>query len=479
MDFKTKPFQHQLAEFERSKALPARAFLWEQGCGKTKPIIDTSAHLYEGGEITGMLVLAPNGVHSNWVKDELPTHMPDAVMERTRVFWWRTSKAGNKSHAEELQAFFRHDGLKVLCMSYDAMMTEAGAAAAKRLLTTCRCLMVCDESHRIKTPGSKRTIRVRAAGKYAPYRRIATGTLVDDTPFDTYSQIDFVSPGAWAPLGISGAESFRSYFGVFVKRTLANGTSFDEVVDFRNLQDMKRIIDQYGSRLLKADVLDLPPKLYSKHYFDLSPAQAKLYKKLRDEFVAEFPDGATITAERAITRLLRLQQCTSGYLPADAEEDLRPLEADNPRIRALRNVVEDVTGKFIVVGKYDVDIDGCVAALRADGIETVVIDGRVDDDEREAAKLALQKGSARALVCKPMEGLTLHAAETMIFFNNGFHLRPRLQAEDRAHRIGQKNPVKYIDIVASGTVDERILASLRKKAVLAGTVQGDALREWI
>jgi hypothetical protein len=474
--FKTQPFKHQLAEFELSRRLPARALLWEQGCGKTKPIIDTSAYLWDAGEITGHLVLAPNGVHSNWVHDELPAHLSCEA----KVLWWRSSKAETKWFREEVEVFLKYPGLKVLCMSYDAIMTDYGAKIARRFLTSNRCLFTCDESHRIKKPGAKRTMRVRAAGKYAPYRRIATGTIVDDTPFDVYSQLDFVHPGIWQQLGIQDAATFRSYFGVFrAGFNYSTGQHFEQVIGFRNLSEMKQVLDSVGSRLMKKDVLDLPPKLYSKFYFELSPAQARLYKQLAEDMRATLPDGANVTADLAITQLLRFQQCVSGYLPADREEDLRPIEANNPRIRALREVVEDVTGKFIVVGKYDIDIDTIAATLREDGIETVVVDGRTDDDDREAAKKAFQKGSARAFVMKPMEGLTLTAGSTMIFYDNGFHLRPRLQAEDRAHRIGTLDPVKYIDIVAQGTVDERIIERLRQKQEMAGVVQGDEVKAWI
>lgn len=458
--------------------------------GKTKPVIDTGAWLYDVREITGMVVLAPNGVHSNWVHDELPAHLPDSVAERTRIVWWRTSKAGTKAFAAELDAAMKHDGFVIVCMSYDALMTDLGAKFVKKLLEKRRCLVACDESHRCKNPGSKRTKRVLAMGKYAPYRRILTGTLVDDTPFDVDSQIRFVEPSAWYPLGIRDAVSFRTYFGVFAKgqRFLRNDEKtglpvfqeYETVVSFRNLGDMKEVIGRYGSRLLKSDVLDLPPKVYSKYYFDISPAQRRLYKALSEEYFAQLPSGGTVTAELAITRLLRFQQIVSGYIPADLEENLRPIEEDNPRIRALRDVAKDVTGKFIVSCKYDIDVDTSAAALREDGFEVVVVDGRTGDEERERAKAAFQRGSAQVFVCKPMEGLTLHAADTMIFFNNGFHLRPRLQMEDRAHRIGLDHPVKYIDIVATDTVDDKkIIPSLRNKREWAALVQGDELKEWI
>ncbi len=104
IEFKTKPFAHQLEEFDAHKEDPAWGLLWEPGCGKTWPVLNEAAHLESVGAIKGMMVLAPNGVHRNWAVDQIPAHLPDELAERTRVVLWQTSKAGTKWHQEAAEA---------------------------------------------------------------------------------------------------------------------------------------------------------------------------------------------------------------------------------------------------------------------------------------------------------------------------------------------------------------------------------------
>src|SRR5258705_252281 len=172
VDFKTQPFPHQLKEFEDSKDKTSWGLFHEMGLGKTKVTIDTVAHLHQAGKINGLLVLAPNGVHRNWITDEIPDHMPLESSDRMRMHLWMTSKAATQKHANsarDLAHYTAPDALAVLCMSYDAIMTEIGRDFAKQFLTNRQCMYVLDESPRIKTPGAARTKRVLASAAHAPY----------------------------------------------------------------------------------------------------------------------------------------------------------------------------------------------------------------------------------------------------------------------------------------------------------------------
>lgn len=482
--FKVKPFAHQLKEFKDGCSEEGRGLFWEPGCGKSAPVLDQAAALYLGDEIEGLFILAPNGAHTNWVRDLIPTHLADVVAEKARVLHWRTNKTGTRWFQQEANEFLAYrDGLTILVMSMNALRTKVGGEFVKRYITSRRCMGITDELHHIKTPGSKRTIRVLAMGKYLPYRRGLTGSIVDDKPFDVYAPVKFINPAAWRPLGIQDAAAFRAYFGVWEKGyNSSTRKEYDQLVTYCNLDDMHEVIRSVGTLLFKKDVLDLPPKLYSTHYFEISPAQRRIYNDLRREFITEVPQGGTLTADLAIVRMTRFQQIVSGYVPSDREEELKPIDESPPRIRALLDCVEGVEGKAIIWGKYDVDVDLVAKALRAEGHETVTYDGRTSDDDRDTAKERFQNGDARFFVGKPScagESLTLHAATTVIYYNNGFHLRPRLQSEDRAHRIGQKHPVRYIDLTASDTIDERIVASLRMKKAMAHKVTGADLEKWI
>jgi len=510
-DYKTKPLPHQAAEFELTRDLKNRALWWEMGCGKTKPMIDTAAWLFLRGEITGVLVLAPKGVAPNWARDELDKHLPDAVRRRTRVLLWDSGKAGTKYYQQEVERALAHDGLLFVCMSYNGIMTEVAPGAekpmhvrklrkgrelAKELLTSRRCMMILDESPRIKDPGTKTAKRVQAASPYAAYRRVLSGTPIDNSPFDAYSQIQFLDPFYWQKHGCKGWPAFKAKYGDWVTRLIApqlcphpkelrpgcGCRTFPDLVRYKNLDDLGHVLREVGSRLRKDEVLDLPPKMYELRRFDLAPKQQQLYEQIRREFMATLADGSLVTAPLVITQLLRLQQITSGYITND---DGAMVLADdrNPRVDLLADTLADIPHKSIVWAKFKEDFAQIGARLLREEIPYVEFYGATSEAARAEAKLRFQEDpSVRVFLGNPAcagEGLTLTAAQTVLYYNTTYRLAHRLQSEDRAHRIGQEHPVLYIDLVADRTVDEKIIGALREKKDLADLILGDPRGNWI
>lgn len=498
----TQPFPHQGPEFESTRDKPHWGLFWEMGVAKTKVIIDTASWLWLQGKIDGVLVIAPEGVHQQWVLDEIPDHMPLIVQDSLDTIVWSTAKQKNKGWRKIWEAFRDRPvsaGLSVMTMTYDSLMTQRvagdekglqkGANAAKAFLEGRRILFVLDESTRIKTPGTKITKRLLAMAKYAPIRRVMNGTPVADSPFNSYAQIKFLNPDAWKFLGIRDASGFRTYFGVFDRKYNAKQRRyFDEIVGYKNLDVMAKVVAEHGSRLLKKDVFpNLPPKLYSSHYFEMTPKQNRTYQELAKKFMTWLDTGELVTADLAIVRQTRLQQITSGYLPADDDEELTPLvlPKDNPRLKLLIDLLQDVSGKVIVWAKYDIDVDLIAEAIREKfGWNIVTWDGRTSRDDRSTAKARfVDPNGARAFIAKASSsagrGLNLQVADTVVYYNNSFVLDDRLQSEDRAHRPGIHHPVKYIDLIAKGTIDEHILRSLRNKRNVAALVTGDELSPWV
>lgn len=483
--FKLPPFKHQKDTWDKSKDFTNYAILWEQGTGKSKVTIDTACHQYIQGNIDAVLVVAPNGVHYNWTSDEIPTHCPDNIYEHGMSFCFQTKKKSTIAHKKACKEIVGYKGgLKWLTMSYDAIMTKEGRAVAKNFLVNNRVFYILDEAQRIKTPRAKRSMAIVASGKYAVSRRILSGTPVANSPFDVYNLMRFLDEDFWKPYGFSSFVVFRYYFGIFRKMVNpATGRNFDMLLDYANLDKLNEIIRDVSSRVTKEAVLDLPPKLYSKRYFDLSPGQNRCYETLKEEFMILLQDGQTITAPLAITRLLRLQQVTCGYLPIDdSDGELIMIDDKNERLKVLKEIIEDTEGKTIIWARFTKDIDLIMELLEKMDRKPVRYDGSTDDDARAKAKEDFQKGDATDFVASAAaagEGLTLHAARTVIYYNNNFSLTQRLQSEDRAHRIGQEHPVIYYDIIARDTVDEHIVNSLRKKQNIASVVLGDNLKEWL
>lgn len=479
--FRTKPFAHQREVFERTWHERAYGLFWEQGTGKTKAIIDTAAALRMTGKIDTMIVVAPNGVHRNWITDEIPVHMPRELAPEIRMAFWESKKAKNVSYKREMNELLAHDGFRILTLNYEALLTEYGLKVIGKLMADHQVLLVFDESHYIKTPGVRRTKRSIALAKRAQYVRILTGTPIANSPFDAYSQLRALDDGYWKQFGFSVFSTFKTHFGIFKKGfNGGTGREFETCVGYRHLDQLKTMIEPITSRVTKDDVLDLPPKLYQRRFFEMTPKQRSVYNQVKNDAIALLESGETVTAPLAITRLLRMQQITCGYVPTDdGMGAFETFDGANPRLDLLGEICDTIGHPAIIWARFRRDIDLIMEML---GDKAVRYDGSTSDDGRAKAKAAFQAGDVQFFVGNPAAGatgLTLTKARTVIYASNSFKLTDRLQSEDRAHRIGQEHPVCYIDLIAPGTVDEHIVAALREKRDIASELTGDQLKEWM
>lgn len=479
-----EPFAHQRRYLENHAEDGARALFWEQGTAKTKPIIDTMCWLWLQRKINAMVIVAPPGVERNWKTDEIPVHALPVVKPDMMVEVFQTAKKHTINHKNLMNALLRHPGLSVLLISYPAFMTKDGKAFVWNFLKTRKCLYTLDESHYIKSPNAKRTKSIIASGKYAMYRRILTGTPYAKGPFDIYAQVRFLDEQYWKKRGIEGSVEFRNYFGEWFtaeqhKQMFGYDPGFDELKGYKNLEKLKEWMDQIGERVEKSEVLDLPPKLYTKKYFDMTPEQKKVYENLRKDYIHEFADGGVVDGSLALVRLLRFQQVLCGYVPSDLEPSVQ-ISSKNPRLEAMEDRRDNASSPGIIWSRFTKDIDILMDMF---GSRAVRYDGTVTADEAEKSKLAFQKGDADWFIGnqqKGAEGLTLHRAKTVDYYCNSFRLIDRLQSEDRAHRAGMDdNPVLYTDVICPGTTDEGIVANLREKKDIADYMLGNMIREWI
>jgi SNF2 family DNA or RNA helicase len=487
MTFKTKPYDHQLEHFEASRAVEWFATLWEMGVGKSKVMIDIICWLFLEGYINGVVVVAPGEVPRNWIADEIPIHAWEGI--NVDGHHYQSPKSKTKWHAAACKRVVDHPGLSFLTISYDAIITANGKKVAKQFLLKRKCMMILDEAHHIKNIKAKRTKTIIAAGRYAAYRRVLSGTPVAQGPFDLYSQFMFLDEEFWKREGFPSFTVFKHYYGVWQKRTNnATGHQFDYCAAYRNLDELQKIIAPYSSRLLKDDVLDLPEKIYQKRYFELTKEQEKYYRALREDFMVEIGE-TVVDATMAIVRLLRMQQVTCGYMgyydDMDLDENNEPklkmkhMDGKNPRLELLREICEEVHHQVIIWARFRMDIDLICEAL---GDKATRFDGGVSADQAWQNQLDFKAGKYQFIVANPakgQEGLTWHCAKTVIYYSNSFKLVARLQSEDRAHRIGQDQSVNYIDIIAPGTCDEKIVGALRDKKEISQLLLGDKMSEWI
>jgi SNF2 family DNA or RNA helicase len=478
---KTTPMMHQLTGTARLASNDKFLLACEQGTGKTWMLLADAEQRFLRNEIDAVFVLAPKGVHTNWVRREIPAHLGVPFMAANYL------AGGGKKRAAAIERLFQPDDertLRILTMNIEAINFKEGYSLAARFLKTFRCAMVIDESSRIKNPSAERTKRAIRLGELASVKRIATGTPITNSPVDAFAQFEFLAPG------LLGTTSYRAFVAEYahilppthplMTRIAAKARFAPQIVAkdrngapmWRNLDKLNGIMSPLMFRVLKSECLDLPEKIYQTQFFELTPAQRALYTRADEEMNLEMADG-NIDTFTALTKLGKLRQITSGFV---IHEGVPRLIDDNPRLEALMELIDGLEGQFIIWAHYVEEISHISAALAAANINFVEYHGSVGTKAREAAVDSFQKGEAIAFVGQPQSGgigLTLTAATTVIYYSNDFSLEQRLQSEDRAHRIGTTEHVVYIDIAAADTIDEQIATALQMKQDVAATILGD------
>ena len=472
--FKTKPYEHQLKALEMSWNRETFAYFMEMGTGKTKVLIDNMAMLYDRGKIDGALIVAPKGVIGTWYTQELPAHLVDHI-ENVTVLWQANI---TKSQSRKLGNLFKTgEELHILIMNVEAFSTQKGTQFAQKFMLAHKTLMVIDESTTIKNPKAKRTKNILQLSDQAQYRRILTGSPVTKNPLDLFSQCYFLDP---YHLDHASYYSFRTRYAIMKTAHIA-GRSIQLVAGFKHLAELSEKLKPFSYRVLKEDCLDLPDKIYMKRIIELTPEQKQVYEQMRKEALATL-NGKTITTMVALTQLMRLHQITCGHFAAD-DGTIQTIK--NNRLNELMDVLEEIEGKAIIWAHYQYDVKMIIKEITKVHGPGSVVDyyGLTPQGQRDKNREQFQENDkCRFLVGTPQTagyGLTLTAANTVVYYSNGYDLEKRLQSEDRAHRIGQHKPVTYVDILAEETVDEKIVKSLRKKINIASEVMGEELRSWI
>ena len=472
--FKTKPYAHQLTALEKSWNQITFAYFMEMGTGKTKVLIDNAAMLYDKGKIDGVLIVAPKGVVKTWYEQELPIHLPNHIKNMT-ILWQSNITKGQR---EKLNSLFKSDhDLHILIMNVEAFSTEKGRDFATKFLNSHRTLMVIDESTTIKNPTAKRTKNIIALSEISRYRRIMTGSPVTKNPLDLYSQCEFLSPYL---LDFTSYYAFRNRYAE-MKTLHLRGRSIQIVDEFKNLGELSNQLKGFSYRVLKEDCLDLPEKNWTKRQITLTHDQRKIYEQMKETALAHL-NGKVASTMIVLTQLMRLHQITCGHFTAD---DGTIQDIPNNRFKELLDVLSEMEGKAIIWAHYQHDVKNIIREVVKIYGEGSIVDffGLTPQDERQDNIRKFQDDpKCRFFVGTPATGgygITLTAANTVIYYSNGYDLEKRLQSEDRAHRIGQKKAVTYVDIIAEDTVDEKIVTALRDKINIASQVLGEELKDWI
>jgi SNF2 family DNA or RNA helicase len=250
---------------------------------------------------------------------------------------------------------------------------------------------------------------------------------------------------------------------------------------FQNLAELSDKVKSFSYRVLKEDCLDLPPKNFIKRHVTLTPDQKKVYQQMKKEAIATL-NGKVTSTMTVLTQLMRLHQITCGHFTAD---DGSTQSVESNRLNELMSVLEETEGKAIIWANYQLSVSEIIQRIIKEYGEDSYVHyyGLTSQEDRQDFIRKFQNDpKCRFLVGTPQTGgygITLTQANTVIYYSNGYDLEKRLQSEDRAHRIGQKKTVTYVDLICEDTVDEKIVKALRGKINIASEVLGEELKAWI
>jgi SNF2 family DNA or RNA helicase len=469
--YKTNPYEHQRNALNQSAEKTQWAYFMEMGTGKTKVTIDNMAYLFLQRKIMAALVIAPKSVYTNW-ESEIEIHMPDVIKYKT--YKWNIDKPKDYHELSKLR------DLKIFLINVEALSTKRGFDACVDYLRENKLnFVVLDESTTIKNRSAKRTKNILALQRLSHMRRILTGSPITKSPLDLYTQCQFLSPEL---LGFSSYLAFRNRYAEMTDIPVGSGRFISVPKYYKRLEELEQKLKQFATRIRKDQCLDLKPKVRQKRYIELEGESKKIYEKLRTNALAIVEDS-TISFSNKLTEIIKLHQVCNGFTKND---DGEILTLHKSKINALDEILEETDGKVIVWANYLYNIHEIIKFLEAKyGKESVVsIYGDINVQKRKEAVDRIQTDSkTRFLVGNPTTGgfgLTLTAVNTVIYYSNNYNLEVRMQSEDRAHRMGQKGTVVYIDIVAKNTIDEAIMKSLTSKGQIAAKTLGEEnLRSWL
>ena len=469
--YKTKPYEHQRNALNESAEKNNWAYFMEMGTGKTKVTIDNIAFLYLQRKITSVLIIAPKSVYTNW-ESEIETHMPEVL--KHNIFKWNIDKPKDFHKMNESK------DLKIFLINVEALSTKRGFEACADYLKKNKLNFVTlDESTTIKNRSAKRTKNILGLGKLSHIKRILTGSPITKSPLDLFTQCAFLSPEL---LGFSSYLAFRNRYAEMTDIPVGSGRFISVPKYYKKLEELEEKMKTFATRIRKDQCLDLKPKVRLKRYIELEGEGKKIYERLKHHALAIVEDS-TVSFSNKLTEIIKLHQVCNGFTKND---DGAVLQLHKSKLNALDEILEETDGKVIIWANYLYNIHEIKDFLvdKYGPESTVCIFGEVSVEDRKKAVERIQTDpKTRFLVGNPTTGgfgLTLTACNTVVYYSNNYNLEVRMQSEDRAHRMGQKGTVVYIDIVAKGTLDEAIMKSLTSKGKLAAKTLGEEkLMSWL
>ena len=452
---KAKLFAHQqdaydfaLDTFEKGKAV---ALLADMGTGKSMMTIAITGTLEAEKGIKRMLVVCPKSIVGVW---------EDEFRKFADYRYALTVLDGTMEKKRSSFNYMQGAALQIIVVNYEScwrLETEIAKWNPD--------LIVCDESSKIKTPSASQSKALHRLGRQSKYNIILTGTPITGSPLDIFSQYKFLDDSI-----------FGTSFYLFRNRyAILGGYQNRMIVGYRHLDELVEKVHSIAFRIKIEDAVDLPPFIDETRAITLEPKAQSLYKMLEQDCYAELANGE-VTARNVLTQLLRLAQCTGGFIRDDIKGEAQ--QVSGAKLDALEDIIDtclDEEKKVVVFARFVPEIEAIAAMLKKKKIGYAQIYGATTDRADQVKKF--QENPEIKVFIGQLQttgmGLTLTAANVAVFYSLDFSYANYEQSRARIHRIGQKQKCLYIHLVGKGTVDEKILNALKHKGDIAKIMVDD------
>ena len=523
MKFKTEPYAHQLEAFERFKDEPYFALFMEMGTGKSKTAIDIATHKFETKQIDAVLILAPNHVHSQWVREQFPTHCSIPY----KSFIWDSAKRPTKRYQYQIEGFLtpKSEKLKVFAVNIEALQSDGILSSLVAYMKNNTVFTIVDEATRIKSDRAKRSKTSHKLEKYGQ-RCILTGTPVTKSPFGLWSMFEFLKHNFFscnffifqARHGVmiqginqrtggryktlidektwnmthNALEKIREQRGGelmpddYITVSASYGVSEKNVMfiarqkefkKFKRLDELKTAIDPYTYYATKKECLkDLPEKMYDTLVVEMSKDHRKIYNTLKKQLLVQHR-GKELTVVNKVALTTRLSQICGGFFPYEETEEITKdgevnyvvhkkamlIGKKNVKLERIKEELEEMSAFPVIIwARFRPELQALYNELKKE-YKCCLYYGSTPKHDREQIIDDFKAGEYEIFIGNPSVagyGLNLQLATTQLFYSNSFDVEARLQAEDRSHRIGVKSACLYKDVVFEKTVDEKITRAI-------------------
>lgn len=461
-EFKTKPFNHQIdgVRFGLNK----KKFLLcdDQGLGKTKQIIDLVGCLEKTDTINKVLIVCGvNSLKYNW-QLEIGIHSDEKGWVLGTRYRKTTGKAYEGSTKDKLADLDNLPDCRYLITNIETLRAGAEKISkskyhfpvAEKLAELCKkgiiSVIAFDECHKSKDPTSLQSRAMSLLS--APYMAAMSGTPLMNNPLDLYF------PLSWLGYEKHSFYQFKQHYCTL------GGWGGSQVVGYKNLEEIRALMDEVMLRRLKTEVLDLPEKIRKIEYVDMTAKQAQIYKEVYMGVMNELQKIKF--SNNPLSMMIRLRQATgwTGILSQTVQE--------SAKMDRMVELIEEISAsgqKAIVFSNWESMTEVAKEKLKA--YNPAYITGATKADERMKEVDRFQNDDKCRVIIGTIgamgTGLTLTAAQNVIFLDSPWNMALKAQAEDRAHRIGTKGTVNIITLVCKNTIDERIEELVEKKGQIA------------